>query len=82
MKKTDTKKYQNEWKEKYEGAESLLGSCCDELQFANMQIEIIYNALDEIRSITKDPLTKKVAEMAIERMNIDKMIHARLLFRD
>lgn len=59
---------------------SLLDTSVGELRFANLQIEALYNALDEIVSMTNDPLAKKVAEMAKERHNIDKMIHARKLF--
>lgn len=46
-----------------------------------MSIEFLYNALDEIVSMTTDHLTKKVAEMAMERHNVDKLIHSRNLFK-
>ncbi len=46
-----------------------------------MSIEFLYNALDEIVSMTSDPLTKKVAEMSKERHQVDKLIHARNLFK-
>ena len=45
-----------------------------------MSIEFLYNALDEISSMTRDPLAKRVAEMAKDRHQVDKMINARKLF--
>jgi hypothetical protein len=72
--------YQETYKKKYEDTQAVLDASIGELQFANLQIEALYGALDEIRSITTDPLAKKVAEMAIERRNVDKLIHSRMLF--
>lgn len=80
MNKKQTKKYQNEWKKKYEDTQAVLDAGVGELQFANLQIEALYGALDEIRSMSTDPLAKKVCDMAIERHMTDKLIHARLLF--
>jgi hypothetical protein len=74
--------YQETYKKKYEDTQAVLDAGVGELQFSNLQIDALYGALDEIRSISTDPLAKKVCDMAIERMNIDKLIHARLLFRD
>lgn len=72
--------YQEAYKKKYEDTQAVLDAGVGELQFANLQIEVLYWALDEIRSMTNDNLAKKVAEMAIERRNVDKMIHSRILF--
>jgi len=72
--------YQESYKKKYEDTHAILNAGVWELRFANMSIEFLYNALDEIVSMTSDPLAKKVAEMAKERHNVDKMIHARKLF--
>lgn len=67
---------------KYDDAQSLLYASLGELQFANLQIEELYSAIDEIYSMTTDPLAKEVARMAKERNNLDKNIHSRLLFKD
>jgi hypothetical protein len=72
--------YQESYKKKYEDTQAVLDAGVGELQFANLQIEALYGALDEIRSMTIDPLAKKVCDMAIERRNINKLIHSRLLF--
>lgn len=72
--------YRNSYKKKYEDTQAVLDAGVWELRFANMSIDFLYNALDEIVSMTSDPLTKKVAEMAMERHQVDKMIHARKLF--
>jgi hypothetical protein len=72
--------YQETYKKKYEDTQAVIDASVGELQFANLQIEALYGALDEIRSMTTDPLSKKVCDMAIERHNIDKLIHSRMLF--
>lgn len=72
--------YEWSYKKKYEDTHAILDAGVWELRFSNMSIEFLYNALDEIVSMTSDPLTKKVAEMAMERHQVDKMIHARKLF--
>lgn len=72
--------YRNSYKKKYNDTQAVLDAGVWELRFSNMSIEFLYNALDEIVSMTSDPLTKKVAEMAMERHQVDKMIHARKLF--
>ena len=60
--------------------DGIIDSAVGELRFANLQIEALYNALDEVGAMTDDPLARKVVEMAKERHNIDKLIHARILF--
>ena len=72
--------YRNSYKKKYEDTQAVLDAWVGELRFSNMCIEFLYNALDEIVSMTSDPLAKKVAEMAKERHKIDKLIHTRTLF--
>lgn len=71
---------ENDYQKQYEDTQAILDAGVGELRFSNMSIEFLYNALDEIASMTSDPLAKKVAEMAKERHNVDKMIHARKLF--
>lgn len=67
-------------KDMREHYESLLRTWVGELQFELLQVETLKNALEEITAMTNDPLAKKAAEMAIERHNVDKLIHARKLF--
>jgi len=64
--------YRDSYKKKYEDTQPLL-------DFANMQIEILYNYLDEIESMTTDPLTRSVARMAKEIHQTNKLIHSRLI---
>lgn len=71
---------ENAYQKQYEDTQALLDAGVWELRFANMSIEFLYNALDEIASMTNDPLSKKVAEMAKERHQLDKIIHARTIF--
>jgi len=72
--------YEWSYKKKYKDTQAVLDAGVLELRFANMCNEFLYNALDEIIYMTSDPLTKKVAEMAKERHQTDKLIHARKLF--
>lgn len=67
-------------KEMREHYESLFKTGVGELRFELLQVDALKNALQEIIAMTNDPLAKKVAEMAIERHNVDKLIHARKLF--
>lgn len=73
--------YRNSYKKKYEDTQAVLDAWVWELRFANMSIEFLYNALDEIVSMTNDPLTKMVANNAKERHQMDKLIHSRKLFK-
>lgn len=73
-------KVNESYKKKYEDIQAVLDSSISELQFANLQIQALNGALDEIVSMTNDPLAKKVSEMAKERHMTDKLIHSRLIF--
>ena len=72
--------YQETYKKKYEDTQAVLDAWVWELRFSNMCNEFLYNSLDEIVSMTTDPLTRKVAELSMERYQTDKLIHARKLF--
>ena len=72
--------YENSYAKKYNECQMVLDAWVWELQFSNMCNEIFYNCLDEIVSMTSDPLAKKVAELSMERYQTDKLIHARKLF--
>ena len=58
----------------------LLESAISELQFANLQTAYLKSVLDELESFT-GTLEKAVIKNAKERHEIDKLIHARLIFK-
>ena len=72
--------YQETYKKKYEDTQAILDIGVWEFSFSNMCNEFLYSALDEIVSMTNDPLAKKVAQLSMERHQTDKLIHARKLF--
>lgn len=57
----------------------LLSSAVRELQFANMQVAYLKSVLDELDSFT-GTLEKAVIKNAKERHELDKLIHAKILF--
>jgi len=58
----------------------LLESSVTELQFANLQVQFLCSILDELESFT-GTLEKAVIKNAKERHQLDKLIHAKLLFK-
>jgi len=50
--------------------------------FSNLCIQYLLNELNQIEAMTIDPLTKKSAELAQARHELDKLIHARNLFKN
>jgi hypothetical protein len=46
-----------------------------------LQVDHLYNALDEIEAMTNDPLAKAVIKNSKERHQLDKLIHTRTLFK-
>lgn len=81
--KKEYKKYkrmhrvQSEMREHFE---SLFNTGVWELKFRLLQIDHLYNALDEVETMTNDPLAKWVIKNAKERHQLDKLIHSRKLF--
>jgi len=51
-----------------------------ELRFEKLRAEHLLGALQEIKEMTNDHLTKKLIKNEIERDNIDKLIHYRTIF--
>lgn len=68
------------WKSMCKDKESLLQTVSWEHRFQLLQVQLLVNWLEEIKSMTTDPLTKSVISNLIERHNLDKLIHARILF--
>ena len=50
------------------------------LKFSNMLNDSLLGTLSEIETFTSDKLAKEVIKNAKERYNLDKIIHARVLF--
>ena len=61
--------------------ENLLASSLKEQVFYRIECEYFLSVLDEIRVISR-PLEQKIINNAIERYQLDKLIHAKLLFGD
>ena len=74
--------YEWSYKKKYEDTQAILDAGVWELRFSNIQIEILYNAIEETIVMVNDPLAKKILQNYIERFNLDKLVHSRLLFKD
>jgi len=55
-------------------------SCIGELQYTNLMVEHLLSVLSEVESMTSDELAKAIIKNGIERHNIDKLVHARMLF--
>lgn len=51
-----------------------------ELRFERMKSDFLENILYEIRSMTTDPIVRWIVDNAIERKNLDQMIHNRMIF--
>ncbi len=57
-----------------------LESAISELQFANLQTAYLKSVLDELETFA-GTLEKAVIKNAKERYEIDKLIHAKLIFK-
>lgn len=58
----------------------LLDSSIKELTFYKLQVEFLLNGLEELKPLVGE-LENKVIKNTIERHNLDKLIHAKLLFK-
>ena len=70
---------QSEMRKHYE---ELFNTSVGELKFSNISNEYLLSVLQEIQTLTEseDPLIYKIVENAIERNNLDKLVHTRTLF--
>ena len=73
--------YNRDYYKTFEKWCDLCYSSSGELQFANMQISLLINALEEIEVLSTTPLISKIARNYIERNDLDKLAHASMLFR-
>mgnify|MGYP001579045178 CR=1 FL=1 len=60
--------------------EALLASAISELQFANMQIAYLLSVIDELDTFT-GTLERAVIANAKTRHHLDKLIHAKIIFK-
>lgn len=60
--------------------EELLESATTELRATNLYVEHLYNALDEIETVSDDTLVKSLCKNHKERHQLDKLCHTRSLF--
>lgn len=58
----------------------LLKTAIKELQFEKLQVYALRNALEEIETFTDDTLAISVIQNTLERHEIDKLIHTKLIF--
>ena len=79
MKKKKTPAHKSA-KARAEHYKELFETASKELKFKNMCTEHLYNVLDEIRTVD-DKLCGLIAENGINRHNLDKVIHAKTLFK-
>lgn len=61
-------------------AEDLLSSALKEQQFYHLKCEYLLSVLSEIRTFT-GTLEQSVIDNALERNQLDNLIHAKLLFK-
>jgi hypothetical protein len=67
----------NEMRQHYE---ELNEAGIGELHFRLLQINHLYNALEEIETMTTDNLAKEICINEKKRHDLDKLIHARTIF--
>jgi hypothetical protein len=65
----------------YEHYKELFTTSVNELHFTSLQVEHLYSVLDELLTLVNG-LEKTVIENALQRHELDKLIHAKLLFKD
>jgi len=73
------KHYKETDKELLKHYKELFTTSCNELQFARLQVEHLYSVLDELL-VFVNGLEKDVIENALQKHQLDKLIHAKLLF--
>ena len=70
----------NAAKERVKHYKELLEVGISELKFSNMLNDSLLGTLSEIETFTSDKLAKEVIKNAKERYNLDKIVHARVIF--
>ena len=65
---------------KVKSSEEMLVSSISELCFANLQVEHLLSVLYGVEEMTTGKLAFHVIGNGIQRYNLDKLIHARVLF--
>lgn len=52
-----------------------------ELHFEKLQAQTLYDALSEIETLTEDKIIKEIIKITKQRYELDKIIHAKQLFK-
>ena len=73
------KKIKNKKKQEQKQEQELFEASIGELRYEKMNVSYLLSVLDELYTIG-DTLTQAVIENAKERHNLDKIIHAKILF--
>lgn len=81
MNKNKQKQEESFFKGLYEHYKELYTISSNELRFERLQTKSLYSVLDELLLFVNG-LEKEVIENALQRHKLDKVIHAKLLFRD
>jgi hypothetical protein len=74
------KQSRDSYKELYQYYKELSDVGMTELKFKNLQVDFLYNLLDEIESVTDSELIKSIIENGKNRYELDKIIHAKKIF--
>ena len=53
-----------------------------ELQMSRLHVDFLLNIIEEIDSLNRDTLIEKIIENWLERYELDKLCHSRVLFDD
>lgn len=77
----ETKKYKrtacDDIKDHYKES---FNTAISELKFEKMNVDFLRTTLEEIETLTKDVLIKTIIWNMLERHELDKQVHARILF--
>lgn len=67
-------------RKKLNESEALFNAGMGELTFANQQNAHLLSVLNELQALSKDPIITKIIELEKERYQLNKIIHAKMLF--
>ena len=69
------------WKEMCQHYHELSDTGIQELKFERMNVDYLLSVLDEVKTIGGE-LVGAVVENAVNRHQLDKVIHAKMIFKD
>lgn len=62
--------------------EKLYGIAINQLEASNLYIRQLISIIEEIQALNKDKLIDKLIENWLERHDLDRLCHSRVLFED